>query len=57
MYRWIFPKKRGLSRTVEIDFEGVEDIINSISTGKGQDSVYFQSYRQKYLQSNKQISK
>ena len=57
MYRWIIQKKRGLSRTVEIDFEGVEDIINSISTGKGQDSVYFQSYRQKYLQSNKQISK
>ena len=57
MYRWIFPKKRGLSRTVEIDFEAVEDIINSISTGKGQDSVYFQSYRQKCLQSNKQISK
>ena len=39
MYRWTFTKKE-LSRTVEIDFEAVEGIINSISACKGQYSVY-----------------
>ena len=56
MYRWIFRAKR-LSRTVKIDFEAVEDIINSISADKEQYSVYLQSYIQNYLQSSKQISK
>ena len=42
---------------MKIDFEAVEDIIISISAGKGQYPVYVQSYIQKYLQSNKQISK
>ena len=42
---------------MEIDFEAVQDIINSISADKEQYPVYLQSYTQKYLQSNKQISK
>ena len=28
--------KKRLTRTVEIDFEAVDDIINSIGAGKGQ---------------------
>ena len=42
-------KKKGLSRTEEIDFEAVEDVINSISAGKGQYPLYLQSYIQKFV--------
>ena len=35
MCRYTFTNKR-FSRTVEIDFQAVEDSINSISAGKGQ---------------------
>ena len=52
MYKFIngHLQKKGLSRTEEFDFEAVEDIINSISAGKGQYPVYLQSYIQKYVQ-------
>ena len=40
--------KKRLSKTVEIDSKAVKDIINSIFAGKGQYTVYLQSYMQKY---------
>ena len=43
---------------MEIDFEAVYDIINSISAGKGQYPIYFQSYiKNIYNQTNKWASK
>ena len=46
-----------MSNTMDIDFEALEDIIISISAGKGQCPVFLQSHIQKYLQSGKQMSK
>ena len=51
MCSWAFTKK-SLSRTLEVDFEAAEDIINSIFAGDGQYSDYLQSYILEYLQSN-----
>ena len=50
-------KKQKLSRTVKIDFEAVEGVINNISAGKGQYPVSLPNYIEEHLQPNKQSSK
>ena len=50
-------KKKEVSRTVKIDFEAVEDVINNISAGKGQYPVSLPNYIEEHLQPNKQTIK
>ena len=57
MCRWVFTKKKEVSRTVKIDFEAVEDVINNISAGKGQYPVSLPNYIEEHLQPNKQTVK